>query len=352
MSEPSDGFFYKDRSRSSSEAASRQPAGREINVVKAAIQAYISRWLIPDTHQNKLLIDHAPRLSQFVQNREGARGIHFDIDQSWAEVDEVNTRKVQVARFVESLDRRLPAILIIDGGYRSRTAGLGDIQGGRMIGGIAFGFDLVVDLLVNIEIMIIAEDDSTCNDLSVLLTSTLGAPLRRFGGGNHIYSNDPNNHWQITLPLENEISALSRDTVGDDTTNQVWTASSSLEVMYDGQSTMMSGVPVRRGTGGIGTDGGHQIDFTTDGLPGNQVAISGPDNIGIRNPTKYKLTLITIGSEIVLNPKWRITISDFRIAVLDLHTMVLRPKALGTIEIRLHNENNDVIARKTVEVTP
>lgn len=352
MSQPNDGFFYTDRSRSSSEAASRQPAGREINVVKAAIQAYISRWLIPDTQQNRLLIEHAPRLSQFMQNRDGARGIHFNIDQSWGEIDEVNTRKVQVARFVESLERRLPAILIIDGGYRNRTAGLGDIQGGRMIGGVALNFDIITDLLVNIEIMVVAEDDSTCNDLSVLLTSTLGAPLRRFGGGNQIYSNDPNNHWQITLPLENEISALSRDVVGDDTTNQVWTASTSLEIMYDGQSTLTSGVPIRRGTGGIGTDGGHQIDFVYDGLPGSQVVISGPDKIGIRSPSKYKLVLSTIGAEIVLNPKWKVTLSDFRVAVLDLHTMVLRPKSLGTVEIRLHDETNEVIARKMVEVTP
>lgn len=353
MSESEGPFYFRDRARSPAEAASFRPEGRDINIVKSAIQGYIMKWLLPGTFQNKLLIRHAPRLQQFTQdNREDQRTIHFDLSHSWSEIDEENTRKVQVARFVESLNRKFPAILLIDGGFQSRTAGLGDIQGGKVIEGIQFDYDLVTDLVVSLEIMIIAEDDATCNDLSSLVASTLGPPLRRFGGGNHIVSNDPENDWQITLPLGNSISALSRTPMGDDPQNQIWTASMSLEVQYDNTTNMRTGVPVRRGFDSLGSEGAGMIEYTIDNQPGNEPEFGGPNQIRVRNPTRFPVELPSTGTEIMVKPKWKLSVSDWRIATLDSHTMVLRPKRIGSITLRLFDENGDIIASKDVEIVP
>ncbi len=350
--EEEDGFVYMDRARSAAEAVSRHPHGRELSIVKSAIQAYISRWLLPDTFQNKLLLDHAPQLSRYVQNREGSRNVYFNTDQSWDEVDETNTRRVQVARFMSSLGRKLPSILIVDGGYNNITAGLGDIQGGRMVGSHAYNFDVVTCLTVNIDIVIVSEDDTTCNDLCTLVTSTIGPPLRRFGNGNHITGSDTNSSYQITLPLSNNVGAMSKESMGDDPVDAMYMASTSVEVSYDGTSTLRSSVPVRRGLADISSEGGMSIEHIIDGHDLRMmVSIDGPAAVTGMKPARYAIRVPPSGTEVMLKPEWRLSTTDHRIATIDPKTMILRPKRPGTVFIKLIDRDNTVLTSTEVVIS-
>jgi len=345
------GFYFQDRPRSTDEAASQQPGGHEINIVKSAIQRYISKWLQDGTPQNSLLIGYAPRLGQFCTGARDA--LYFNTDFSWDIDQDSNDREVQVARLVESMGRRFPAILIIDGGYRNRTAGLGDVQAARSYDSRSMNFDVAVDMVVTLELMVISETEAVTNDLSVLLTTVVGPPLRRFGGGNLICSEDPNNHWQITLPLENSMSAISKESMGDDPQNRLYVASTSIEVMYDGVSALGREFAVRRGTGGLQTEGGHSITITADDTSGPDISFAVPESVRSGRPVYVPLILTDSAVEILLRPHWRLYVSDYRVFTYDPSTFTLYPKAPGTATLVIQNRNDkSTVLEQEITVTP
>lgn len=352
---PAEDFYYKDRARSTSEAASARPFGREINVTKAAIQRYIQEWLDPKTPHHRLLLKYAPRAGQFVVNKVGPSNIHFDLSRSWLHVDESNSRKVQIARFTEGVRERYPAVLIVDGGFRNRTAGLGDIQDGRVYGGSTVAVDVTIDLVVNLDIVIVALDESTCNDLSTIITSIMGPPLRRFGGGNHIVSHDPNNNWQVTLPMENEMGSLSRTQIGDDPKDSKWVATTSIQCTFEATEALWTAEPIRRGHTELSDEGGALGEAVVDTVPNfdDLVLIDGPTSIRLGRPTQYRLKLNTPGNpEILIQSDWKLVVSDWRLATIHPSTLMLHPRALGALQLRLLDSSRKILKTLDIVIGP
>lgn len=365
MSDIPDGFFHQRPAITTSEAVGHKPNTREINVTKSVIQKYIEGWLRPESKNRDILQRYAPRAMQFVGDRTGSRNIHFETGVSW-ESDDPSKRAVQLSRFFERVRESSPMILIIDGGFRNRPAGLGDIHGSRIVGGngAVQDIDLVMALVINIDIMVAALDESTCSDLAAFLSSILGSPLRRFGGGNHLVSSDPTNHYQVTLPLENTFSALSRENVTEDVIDSKWTTTTSLEVEFDATTSIRTSLPIRAGNTSLGDAGGSQ--GTQVGVDSNVAdsyppVIGGPSTVRLGHPSTYSLT--GGGYPIRWSTDWYWVVSDFRIAAFDPNNGILRPRQCGNIEIRVIDKNRTetdddghthpmVIARMAVSVTP
>jgi len=348
---PGDGFYYQREAKSAAEAASRRPQTREINVTKAVLHRYLQRWLTPDSGHRTLLERYAPRALQFVLDRPRSRNVHFETGVTWSSEDPTE-RKTQIARFMEQIRERYPAILLIDGGFRNRPAGLGDISGGRMVAGAVYDLDLVSSMVINLDIMVMALDESTCSDLAAFLSSVLGSPLRRFGHGNHLTSQDGNANYQITLPLEISVGALNRENITEDPKDSKWSCTISLgEVSFDAVTSMRGQVPIRIGDDSIGDKGG-SVGSLSVGSPvdgGSSVTsegptISGPSTARVNQPSAYRL-LGPGGEYVVRDPNWKVIVTDRRLATLSQDRLVLHPRRPGTIELRLvdrrHYETDD-----------
>lgn len=364
---PEDGFFYNDRPRSVEEAVAQKSLTREVNLTKAVIQKYIETWFSPNTFQRRLIEEYAPRAMQFISGASSKRNIHFFTDVSWEmetmEAEDSNLRKVQIRRFMEQVGENYPAILIIDGGFRNRTAGLGDIQGGRMVGPTIVDFDVVTDLVINLDIMVAALDESTASDLALFVAQTIGPPLRRFGGGNQLTGSDKNTSYQVTFPLEISPSALSRENITDDPVNSKWTTSISLEVQFESVMSARTALPIYRGHTNLGEAGGAvgqmEIDVTNVSEMYPPV-IDGPDTIRMNCPVGYRLTTSN-GYPVMVSNDWKMVVTDYRIATFNPRTMIMQPKRIGVVELRVvdrtksdtdenGHKHDMVIARKQISV--
>jgi len=349
---PDDGFYYTRRSVSTAEAVAQNPRGREVNVAKAAIQRYIQLWLTPDTARRILLERYSPRAATFVLNRPAQRNIHVETGFSW-ETGDPTQRRVQVARMMKTLPERQPAILLVDGGFRNRPAGLGDLQGGRRLGKLLADYDLTLSLTINIDIIIGANDEGTCGDLALLVSEILGSPLRRLGGGNHLVCSEGDSTYQITLPLENSFGALTKEAVPDDPIDQKWTTSTSIEIAMESNSSLRGGVisPITMATA---------VNASESILP----SISGSGRLQMGRIGEYSL-FDPAGNPTTLPGDWKVIVSDHRVATLvkSGRCICLRGIRPGNVEIQVvstrqrevagsGHSHPEVLARREVTIHP
>lgn len=353
FSMPDDGFYHTRRSETVAEAVTETPRGRDVTVAKAVLQRYIQRWLTPDSQHAKLLRMYAPRSANFVLDRPADRSIHVETGFSW-DSDDPAERKVQVARFHTRLRERYPAVLIVDGGFRVRAGGLGDLQAGRIVEGTVVDYDLVTSMVISMEVMVAALDESTASDLAVLLGSILGSPLRRFGGGNHLTSSDESNSYQVTLPLEVSFGSLSRDTITEDTEDSKWTTSTSLEVSYEAIGSIRTRLPIRRGDDDFGDVGGAMPSVGQVGNLGSDIEPSFDGPATVRVGTRYSYRLLDPdGNPIRRKGEWKVQVSDHRIATLKVNREFnLLPRRPGSIELRLVDTARQDLGTDTGQSTP
>lgn len=343
MTTPDDGFYHKRAPETPAEAVTETPRGKDIGVTKAVLQRYIQRWLTPDSAHRRLLESYSPRSANFVLNRPAARNVHVDTSFSW-ETDDATERKVQVARFMTKLKERYPAVLIVDGGFRNRPAGLGDIQGGRVVGGTVVDYDLVTSLVISVEIIVAALDESTCSDLALLVSSIFGSPLRRFGGGNHLTDSDQGTSYQIVVNnLEVSFGALSRENINEDPVDSKWSCTASLEIGYEAIGSIRAQLPIRQGDTRLTDEGGAQgadENYGARNAAGN-LEINGPTSVRMGQRVEYNI-LDPNNRPAIIPGQYKMQVTDRRLAGfkrLGNHGVMLTAKRPGTIELRMVDPN-------------
>ena len=352
-------FRYRKEPKSTSEQAALYPAGRAVGIAKGLLQRYLQRWLTPDSYHQRLLRLHAPNAAKFVLDSPEGKRITINSEFSWSREDP-GERKVQVARMMKRVRKSYPAILIVDGGFRNRVAGLGDLQGGRSnslsSGDSVLSYDIVSSFVINVDLMVGAADEDTCSELTLLLSQVLGSPLRRFGMGNLLVSSDPDgSSYQMTLPLENEFGSLSREQLEDDPVDTAWSSSCSLQLEFESVTTLQATDPLKSSSSSSLFVGGGSGTYVPDvAVSGSGLlTISGSKVIRVGNIYEYQI-FGPNGKVSFVASTWKLVVSDSRMALINAignNRWWLTPQRRGEFTIRLLDGDRVPQAELTILAT-
>jgi hypothetical protein len=152
--------------------------------------------------------------------------------------------------------------------------------------------------------------------------------------------------------MENEIGSLSRSNIGDDPKDSKWVASTSIQVTFEATESLWTAEPIRRGHTELSDEGGSLGEGVIDSVPNfdDLVFIDGPTTIRLGRPVQYKLRLNTTGNpEITIQSNWKFVVSDWRLAIINPRNLMLQPRGLGNVQLRLLDTARKVL--KTLDIT-
>jgi len=322
------GYSRREPARSLAEAISKNPTGQERLIGKAALQQYIASFLDDNGANRSLTEAVCPSVSNFVTK--------YSYDS-----EEQDKRRVQLRRIYEDEAREVPAIILIDGGSTTVSPGLGAFSRTRGHVDSQYTEAQITRIdQVSVDIHVIADDENTTTNLSGVLTLIFNSAMRFLGGGNLISSSDPSHRWVMTLPLvEPSFGPTSRQNIGDDQQNAVYTTMASLELTVETFGIVAYKIrnPLQDSDLIAGVD--HLV--STSYPPVINIATEVP--LGV--PTEFTIIYDEPGTQLLVD--------DPRLATVSYHfgRMVINTRRLGTVELRLiRKKGGEVLATQAVTI--
>lgn len=337
---PDTGFVFSERSRSAEEAVSRSPGGREMQIVKSAIQAYLASFITPGTRRNMLLMQHAPSAANFALDKQGARSVHFNLDHRWDQPYDPVKKRVQIARIIEEIYQKLPSVIIVDAGHRNRNPGLGHVQGGIFMSGggvsaLSTAAFIDTELVCNLELIIAAKDEVACDDMVSWVRAAF-SELRGLAGGDQL--SDDEGRWVLTLPMgEVSAGAISRQNIPDDPKDSYYQSSISVELVYQGRSTIYMRQGVRGTATGLGDEGASEAIPSADGQTPDLYLVGATTGVTLAVGETHLLQIAMPDGQttVRLSDRYLLQLSDTRLARIDPSTRRLIARQRGVVNVRL-----------------
>jgi len=318
--DPPEGYVFRAVSKSQKEAVSSASYARSKSIVKAAIQHYINTWFDELGRNRILMTDISPQSIQFI------------LDKNFDENEDITKRPIQIARWFDELKERLPCILIMDGGATYIASSLGDYDRSEVVAPGEYRLRSTLTMKVPVELTIGSEDPETTDSIISMLAFIFGS-ARRLGGGNTLHSQDPNDHWEVRLPMSNiSFGNISNQNITEDQKDSIWTSTVSLEL--DFEDTLVFG---------------YTLDFTNDNYTvsdlsgyGSSAPLTGyVADVSIADTL---VPLITAPATIRLNSPHALQVSRISylhnvyidnpgVATIDPSTFIITPKRLGTFKV-------------------
>lgn len=273
-------------------------------IVKAAILEYIQSWFIEGSSNHVLL-------KTIVSGN-----LNYQIKE-WTIQNQIK-RNVAILNYFEGIKQQLPSILIIDTGIIPKA----DIQGFQPQSAIWEDNrkKIVIRRVLNIGVSIVigTMDSATTNNIVDLLLLFFDS-LRQIAGGNSLVSDEPEEPWEVRLPLANiTTSPLTDSNVDNANVSKIWATTIDLPDTYF--ETCFK----------VELDGTFPSIGVSKILP-EQVNIVFSDsivNLGINYPLSY--------TPYVPNMKFWVNSREASILYKD-NFYWLKPIKLGNIEIKLVN---------------
>jgi hypothetical protein len=320
--DPPDGWVFRAVSKSQAEAVSRVSQARSKTIVKSAIQHYIRSWFDQLGTRRNLLQSIAPGMLQYVT------------DRSFDQESDITKRHMQVARWFDELQEKMPCILIVDGGATYTSSGLGDYDRSEAIGPGEYLIRTCLLLKVPLEIIIATLDQESTDELVSVMSLIFGA-ARRLGNGNTLHSADPTDSWEVRLPLNLSFSGVNQQNITEDTKDSIWTSNMSLEVDFEDVMTFTYSLDalgdkyLSISPGNAGSINGPITGYVDDPdlLQTLSPYINGPSTIRLNAPTTLHAGR--------LNKLMEFRINKPEIAIIDPDTLVITPKRLGTFTVSI-----------------
>lgn len=298
------------------------------NFTKLKLQEYIESFFKKTGDNFDLLSAVSPRF------------IHYNIDKSFDPKTDPTQRRMQIARYFESLYNIVPAILIVDGGIIPASNNLGLLSDARVDQNVWRGFYPIVRTIPT-SVIAAARDVDEADEISGLL-SLMFNEMRNLAGGHYIAGNiEQGETWVISLPNEPvEIGALSQVEVQGDPVEKIWYTESNLNITFEDCLAVKQKMP----------------DSELEGM------IVGDSDL----PRGAKKPMIHIASQIPINSQptvfienfqntYRVILSNSQVATLS-YDMKLTPRKFGKVTIKVvdsanyHNDTKKIVAEKEVEI--
>tara|TARA_R100001079_G_scaffold74738_1_gene39898 strand:+ start:159 stop:1280 length:1122 start_codon:yes stop_codon:yes gene_type:complete len=340
-------FIFSNIPRTKKEKIARTAEARVTETIKSALQSYLGRYFDPrGVHREQLTLT-----AGFTVNYETRISGPRDNEDP-------TIYQVQLERYWTELRQKLPAILIVDTGFSRETTGLGGITDSRQINDSLSQVELSMLATVPIELQIASMDATTCSDLRDALEYIFGV-LTHLNKGHVIRSDRPEDKWEVRIPLTETSSGLERRNVTDDPKDSFWTATLSLEMVFEGISAVIfdrqvqanrlaDGKPISVGVGAGTADrlslnyqisdqymGVDPMGFRTSDGKCVPLATSSPTLDAIRVPESVKINQNT-PIELDWMPAWGYFVSDNpRIALIDVTTCSIVPRRPGIFKVHL-----------------
>jgi len=224
-------FIEKPKPRSVAEAKSMSPFGDEATITKAAFAKYLASFLEPTGENRRLIKELAPYTVQFVT-------------QHSYESADLTKRAVLIARIIEEIYEKLPAIIIVDGGMTGIPIGIGGGISGAQSQGKHVSL-LTRMFKVNLDILAIAEDKTTAERLAGIVSLTMDPAIRNKSHSNLLRSGTDGGQWEVRMPLgPSSIAAPNATPMNEDGKNRLWVvAVSGIELEYEGWAYLQHSFP-------------------------------------------------------------------------------------------------------------
>jgi hypothetical protein len=335
------GFIASAPPRSVTEAVARISHDRLKSIAKNAVERYLRQFLDTTGEQHAVIAAVA----------KGA--LTFITDKSVEATQDVTRRTTQLVRLFNEVREKVPSIVIIDAGMESIPSGLMSglthvmLQDGKWQGWFNKQFRIPLTLAV------LTQDQDSTDQLMEVIELTLNN-LRQIGGGSALRSLQPDEHWEVRLPLTFGISSTAGQNVTDDPKDQLWIA--TIDVTVDAEDTFGIELPMS-----VDLTRGFDRDVSQGGV------VNQPDLSGQLPPLIEAADIMQIGQQYSvvfrrLRRMHKIVIDQPMIATIDVANRLITPRRLGTFSLQvldLSARQNDqpramapvVAAQKAVTVT-
>ncbi len=329
------GFINKPLPTSYTQAASAASSERLKFLAKNVLATYIDSFMNTQGVNRSFLEASTPTALQYVT------------DTSMPHHDGPTDRHVQLAQMYNRLTQHVPCILIMDNGFQWVPTGLGGgVEGSANLEGKHYVFYRVMARVPTV-ISIVTNDEETTNILQNIICLMLG-PFAHISGATHMGSQDPTDRWEVRLPGNFEPGANTPQAAMDgEPIDQIWAATIDLVLEVEDQIRME--VPT--------------ATFKSE------PAVVGPGSLRSRYPSEIKcLTSVPLSAGTMdvafknFSPRYRISISNPEVAVIDVQAKKIYLRAPGTFDIvvtdlaqidsreNVPNIRKEVL-RKTVTIT-
>lgn len=322
-----EGYIFKSIPKGSKEASAATAQARVTETVKSAIQEYLERYLSPNGIYRSQL------------NLTTGFALQYETRLSQGDSEDPTVYNVQLARHWQELRQKLPCILIVDAGFTYVNPGFSGMADSAILGVSTASVATKMDCSIPIKILIGAIDQSTCADLRDILTYIFGA-LTQLNRAHLITSRRPEDNWEIRLPTNFTLEALSHNKLGDDPKDSMY--STGIEIVPEFEGTINVGFEKQVQTELYEVYEQHAGEFpggmfvngrlvTVPGYPKTSITV--PETIYLNHPTNIAVTYMPGEAYFASdNPK---------IALIDEFTIL--PKRPGTFHLYLMDKRSDEI---------
>lgn len=315
-------FIHADIPKDAPRAIARSAEARVRMTTKSAIQWYLDQYFNSQGQYNYQLEYTAPF------------AVHYETGIQAKDDDDPTIINVQLARIWGELRQKLPCIIIADTGFEWVNPGLGGLDPGHRLDADTFSLNSTMLATLQLSILTGAMDETSAGDLADAITYVLG-PLTSINRAHWIESENPEDKWQVRLPLTGPgPEGLERRNVGDDTKDSMWSVMLNLEVEFEGHVRVAYKnplahyeiLPIFAGIPGMNYDQFSQAYLNCPHTISPLVEVTMPTQVPLQQPGKIRVHKVPAQT-------W-FTSTDLQIATVN-ERGIITPRKLGPFQILL-----------------
>ena len=354
-------YIFSDIPKSRKESISKTAEARATEVTKSALQSYLQRYFDPNGVHRSQLNTTAGFMVNYESRISGPRNM-----------EDPTVYQVQLSRYWSELRAKLPSILLVDTGFQREPSGLGGISNSNILNKTTSELKIPLLATIPMELQVAALDVTTCSDLRDALAYIFGV-LTHANKGHLIKSPRSFDRWEVRLPLEESYSGIERQSVTEDPADTFWKATISLDVVFEGVSSVPFDRQIQEGTVdgrplSVHVGGGDVRDYTTAqfqvtpwyhnrdpvgfAIDGTCVPLdTGPaiDSIAVPSRVKMGAKAPVLADWI---PAWSYFVSDNpKVALFDVEKLQIVPRRPGCFNLLLFDSRDPKNPIKKWEIT-
>lgn len=325
-----DDMIFDDVSAGPAQTSTTAIRARATLIVKSAIQNYLKEYFEEEGEWRYQIKDIAPYVKQY---ETGISNTNRDDD---------TLQELQIARLWTKLRQQLPALIIIDTSFRSNSTGFSGVT--RAYGmGQAQGVQVNLDATVGITVRIAAGDDTTAGDLRDTLALIFDV-LTKANRSYLIQPKVPQATWEVRLPMAPpEVEGVDKVMMSGDQLDAYYTSAVNLMIDFEGSILL----PFEA------SNGLQQNQISQDvEIIDTDVEVQDVHNLAV-NVTMP--TVAYLGVPVPINTQYvpykSYFVSDNPNVILVVDGKRLLPRRIGSCNINLMGERNDLIKSYPVTVT-